>query len=102
MNEPRTRRPNGASSVYQGADGSWHGRVTVGVRDDGRPDRRHVRGKTQAVVIRKVRELEKPRDAGHVRKAGDAWTVEAWLTHWLENIAAAHVRRTLSRRTGSP
>nr|WP_211210878.1 hypothetical protein [Sporichthya polymorpha] len=32
-----------------------------------------------------------------MRKAGDAWTVEAWLTHWVENIAAAHVRpNTLS------
>jgi len=28
----------GASSIYKGADGFWHGRVTVGVRDDGRPD----------------------------------------------------------------
>lgn len=31
----RTRQPNGASSIYLGKDGKWHGRVTVGVRDDG-------------------------------------------------------------------
>ena len=31
------RQRNGSSSVYFGADGYWHGRVTVGVRDDGRP-----------------------------------------------------------------
>jgi hypothetical protein len=30
------RKPNGASTIYEGADGYWHGRVTVGVRDDGR------------------------------------------------------------------
>ena len=30
-----TRAPNGASSIYLGKDGRWHGRVTVGVRDDG-------------------------------------------------------------------
>jgi integrase len=85
------RTPNGASSIYLGKDGYWHGRVTVGVKDDGRPDRRHVMG-TQADVIRKVRALECQRDAGTVRKAGRSWTVEKWLLHWLENIAAPFVR----------
>jgi integrase len=85
------RRPNGASSIYKAADG-WHGRVTVGVKDDGRPDRRHVRGKTEAIVTRKVRELEKQRDAGQVRRPGQSWTVAKWLTHWVDNIAAPSVR----------
>ena len=40
------RNPNGRSSVYQNAEG-WHGRLTVGVKDNGDPDRRHVRGKTK-------------------------------------------------------
>ncbi|MFD5454612.1 tyrosine-type recombinase/integrase [Streptomyces olivaceus] len=83
----RTRQPNGRSSIYQGKDGKWHGRVTVGIRDDGRPDRRHVERKTRAEVTAAVRELEKQRDGGAVRKAGRAWTVEAWLTHWVETIA---------------
>ncbi|MGV9979510.1 tyrosine-type recombinase/integrase [Micromonospora wenchangensis] len=86
------RKPNGASSIYLGADGSWHGRVTVGVKDDGSPDRRHVRGKTEAAVIKKVRLLERERDSGTVRKAGQRWTVKTWLTHWVENIAAPAVR----------
>ena len=30
-----SRNPNRASTVYLGADGSWHGRVTVGFRDSG-------------------------------------------------------------------
>ncbi|WP_333756338.1 tyrosine-type recombinase/integrase [Streptomyces sp. IBSBF 3352] len=83
----RTRQPNGRSSIYLGKDGKWHGRVTVGIRDDGRPDRRHVERKTRAEVTAAVRELEKQRDGGAVRKAGRAWTVEAWLTHWVETIA---------------
>ncbi|MEN3614452.1 site-specific integrase [Plantactinospora sp. ZYX-F-223] len=86
------RKPNGASSIYQGADGSWHGRVTVGTKDDGTPDRRHVRGKTEAAVTKKVRQLERDRDSGTVRKAGQRWTVKTWLTHWVENIAAPSVR----------
>lgn len=86
------RKPNGASSIYKGSDGDWHGRVTVGVKDDGSPDRRHVRGKTEAIVTKKVRDLERGRDDGTVRKAGQSWTVKAWLTHWVETIAAPSVR----------
>jgi integrase len=86
------RKPNGASSIYKGADGYWHGRVTVGLRDDGKADRRHVRAKTEAAITKKVRELERERDAGQTRSAGDRWTVESWLTHWLDNIAAPVVR----------
>ncbi|MFJ8211864.1 tyrosine-type recombinase/integrase [Streptomyces sp. NPDC096033] len=83
----RTRQPNGRSSIYQGSDGKWHGRVTVGIRDDGTPDRRHVERKTRADVTAAVRELEKQRDAKTVRKPGKAWTVKTWLTHWVENVA---------------
>ncbi|MET8492474.1 site-specific integrase [Streptomyces cellulosae] len=85
--EKRTRQPNGRSSIYLGSDGKWHGRVTVGVRDDGKPDRRHVERKTKAEVAAAVRELERQRDAGTVRKPGKPWTVKAWLRHWIENVA---------------
>ena len=81
------RKPNGASSIYKGADGDWHGRVTVGIKDDGRPDRRHVRGKSQAIVTRKVRALERDREDGNVVNAGQRWTVKQWLEHWIETIA---------------
>jgi len=87
--ERKTRNPNGASSVYKGNDGDWHGRVTVGVKDDGRPDRRHVQRKTRAAVTKRVRELERERDSGTLRRVGRVWTVTDWLTHWLENIAPA-------------
>lgn len=84
--EKRTRNANGRSSIVQDAQGTWHGYVSVGVKDDGRPDRRHVRGKTKAVVTDKVRHLEREREDGRVRKAGTSWTVEQWLTHWLDVI----------------
>ena len=92
--EKGTRAPNGASSIYQSKDGKWHGRVTVGVRDDGKPDRRHIERKTESDVIRAVRNLEQQRDSGKVRKPGRVWMVEEWLTHWVDNIAAASVRPT--------
>lgn len=81
------RKSNGESSIYEGSDAYWHGRVTVGVLDNGKPDRRHVMAKTRPEVARKVRKLEKDRDNGSVRKVGQRWTVASWLEHWVDNIA---------------
>jgi integrase len=112
MNQNKTRNANGRSTIYlgqawkHGCDGTcgharsgdcpkrigvktWHGRVTMGIRDDGKPDRRHVRGKTRADVTRKVRELEKARDEGNITKPGNPWTIEQWMEHWLHNITVA-------------
>ncbi|MGJ5898476.1 tyrosine-type recombinase/integrase [Streptomyces niveiscabiei] len=87
----RTRQPNGRSSIYLGSDGKWHGRVTVGIRDDGKPDRRHVERKTRDEVAYAVGELERERDKGKVRKPGKAQTVKTWLEHWVEEIAKPYV-----------
>lgn len=86
------RQANGRSSIYLGNDGRWHGRVTVGIRDDGRPDRRHVSATTKAAVTAKVRNLEEKRSTSSVPKAGERWTVEAWLGYWLNEIAAPSVK----------
>lgn len=84
-----TRTANGRSSIlFSEADKSWHGFVSVGAKDNGKPDRRHVRGQTRAEVTDKVRRLEKERDQGKVRRAGKVFTVEAWLRHWLDTIVA--------------
>ncbi|GAA1984374.1 tyrosine-type recombinase/integrase [Amycolatopsis minnesotensis] len=88
-----TRAPNGASSIYLGADGKWHGRVTMGVKEDGSPDRRHVEKKTETEAIDAVRELETQRDNGTAPKAGKKrWRVGDWLTHWVEEIAPLKCR----------
>ncbi|WP_406354134.1 tyrosine-type recombinase/integrase [Streptomyces sp. NBC_00658] len=87
---PRT--PNMESSVYEGNDGWWHGRVTMGVKDDGSPDRRHRRAKTEPEVRRKVRELENLRDKGRAPKAGRKPTVEQWMTTYLTDIASLKLK----------
>ncbi|WP_436787911.1 tyrosine-type recombinase/integrase [Yinghuangia sp. YIM S10712] len=84
--ESKPRQPNGASSVFLGNDGRWHGYVTVGVKDNGKPDRRHVSSRSRAETVEKVRKLEKARDAGQVRKAGKPLTLEAWLTRWTGEL----------------
>lgn len=90
-----SRAPNGAGSIYYSeADGKWHGRIIVGTNDDGSPDRRHVKRKTEGEVVAALQDLEQQRRAGTVRRSGKVQTVEQWLTHWVENIAAPSVRRT--------
>lgn len=95
------RRPLAAaettSSKYRGSDGRWHGRVTMGMRPDGRPDRKHVTRATKAELDRAVRELERSRDTGQYAWTGADPTLKQWLEHWLDAILPATVRwKTLS------
>ncbi|MEV0039341.1 tyrosine-type recombinase/integrase [Streptomyces sp. NPDC050804] len=87
-----TRNPNMESSIYLGGDGRWHGRVTMGVKNDGSPDRRHRSATTEPEVKRKVRELEKQRDKGRAPAAGRKPTVEGWMTTYLTTIASLKLK----------
>ncbi len=80
------------SSIYLGNDGWWHGRVTMGIKSDGSPDRRHRRAKTEAEVRRKVKELEKLRAEGRAPKAGRVPTVAQWMETYLTTIASLKLR----------
>ncbi|WP_250562867.1 tyrosine-type recombinase/integrase [Sphaerisporangium fuscum] len=62
--------------------------MTMGVKDNGAPDRRHRVADSKAEVTRKVRELEKLRDAGKTSKPGRRPTVEQWMTTYLDTICA--------------
>jgi hypothetical protein len=79
------------SSIYLGSDGKWHGYVTMGIRPDGKPDRRHREGKTEAEVTRKVRELEGKRDAGTTSRPGRVPTVTQWMRTYLADVAPLRV-----------
>ncbi|MFG2299683.1 tyrosine-type recombinase/integrase [Actinacidiphila glaucinigra] len=86
------RKANNESSIYFGADGWWHGRVTMGVKNDGSPDRRHRRAKTEPEIKRKVKELERQRDEGRATKAGRAPTVARWMEIYLTDIASLKLK----------
>jgi integrase len=90
------RAASGESSIYKDESGRWHGYVSMGLKENGRRDRRHVSGGRRVDVVAKVRALEAKRDAGTAEAAGRAPTVGDWLDHWLEHIAPRRVRaRTL-------
>jgi integrase len=90
------RAASGESSIHKDEAGRWHGYVSMGLKENGRRDRRHVSGARRSDVVAKVRALEAKRDAGTAEAAGRAPTVGDWLDHWLEHIAPRRVRaRTL-------
>jgi integrase len=83
----RSRRRNGESTCYLGADGRWHGRVSVGLKPDGSPDRRHVSSRDRDTVLAKIDHLEALRDAGQIVTPNRALTVAGWMRTWLDTIA---------------
>lgn len=91
---PRPKKANGESSIYFGADGWWHGRVTVGLKPDGSEDRRHVRGHDEDTVKDKVGMLEAKRDAAKVPAPGQTPTVAEWMRTWLDTIAPRTAQQT--------
>lgn len=80
-----TRRGNGESWIRETLNdrGYYEARVWMGVKPDGRPDRRHIQRKSLPAVRRAVRELERKRDAGVAGKAGRVRTVREMLTRHL-------------------
>lgn len=97
------RKPNSRSSIYLGKDGKWHGWVTMGVKDDGTPDRRHREGKSEAEVTAKVQKLEKQRDSGKIDKPGTKVpTVAQWIRTYLDEIAPMRVSQLTLDSTYRP
>jgi hypothetical protein len=83
------RASSGESSIHRAADGRCHGYVSMGLKDNGRRDRRHVSGQRRADVVSKVRALEQKRDAGTVQAAGQSQTVRrGWSTGWSSSPRA--------------
>ena len=86
------RRAGGESSIRKGGDGRWHGYVSMGLKDGGQRDRRHVASVSRAGVLRQGRDLEDQRENGVVLAGGRSITLEQWMTLWIDTIAARKVR----------
>jgi integrase len=90
----RTRKDNGASWISDtpDTDGYHNAFVSMGTKPNGKPDRRHVRRKSLAAVRKRVRELERDRDAGRVNKPGKVPTVQEMLERHLTVILPSRNR----------
>lgn len=87
----KKKRDDGEGSAYQLRDGRWRAEVTIGWeiipgRARKKRVRRYVYGQSEQEAKAARRELLRKRDAGEL-PIGDAVTVAAWMTYWLDEIA---------------
>lgn len=80
-----TRRGNGEGSIYQRKPGQWAAVITVGLKPDGKPNRKFLYGKTRAEVATKLREAQNNKDLGVMPTSGNI-LYKTWVTNWLENV----------------
>jgi integrase len=92
--EQRTRKGNRESWISETPNdrGYYEAKVWMGMKADGKPDRRHVQRKTLASVRKRVRELERQRDAGLVSRPGKIPTVRQMLERHLEVVLPSRGR----------
>jgi integrase len=72
--------------------GYYEAKVSMGTKANGKVDRRHVQRKTLAAVRKRVKELERQRDAGLTAKAGKAPTVREMLERHLTIVLPSRDR----------
>ena len=94
MTEKRSRKDNLESwiSAQPNPQGLWEAKVWMGTRGDGRPDRRNVRRKSLPALKKRVKELERSRDAGRVVKAGKIPTVREMIEWHLDTVLPSRGR----------
>jgi integrase len=97
MGRPRKAAEQTTSTLYRGADGHWHARVTMGRRPDGSTERKHLQCRIKAELRDAVRDLERRRDPGTYVWTQDDVTLGQWLEHWLQSVLPMTARwKTLS------
>ena len=96
------RTPNLRSSIYQGADGRWHGWVTMGIEEGRFLDRRHRTAKTETEVTAKVQDPNVNETGGQPARSGKPLTVADWLGIWLTTVAPRTVAQSTLESTYEP
>lgn len=88
----RKKRPITVAVIGPDNAGWYHAWYQVGIKNNGKPDRRHRRGRTAVEVEDKIRVLEDKYAAGAVEKAGTPITVATWLRQWLDTTTVTRLK----------
>ena len=83
-----SRRANGEGTIWKRPDGRWCGAVYAATTKGSRK-RVYVYGKTRTEAREKLTALQRELDRG-VRVPAESWTVERYLTHWLQSVVRPH------------
>ena len=86
----RSKRGHGEGSIVRLPDGRWQGRIMLGRKPNGRPDRPKVIGATRGEVQRRLAELKRKAEQGErtdssKQRQSVAQYVETWLATAREN-----------------
>jgi len=91
------KRANNEGSINKRNDGRWEGKIIVGIKSDGKPDRKSVYGKTQKEVKEKLEALK-----SHLRlgtyAAPSSITVKQWLSIWVNDYAQVATRTSTYKK----
>lgn len=59
MPRKKTRNANGSHTIYYVENKKhWQGQICIGFKEDGRPNRKSVYGKTRKEVVDKIKQIE--------------------------------------------
>jgi integrase len=86
----RKRRGRGEGSVFQRADGTWAGSVSLGYDQAGKRKRVTVYGVTKLEAQTKLRNVQTDHALGRLTDT-NRFSVSDWLSLWLENTARLKV-----------
>ena len=81
----RTRKSNGEGSIFQVSENKWVAKISMGIREDGKPNIKQFSGKTETIVKNKLKEFKKSRDYELKHKPSND-TVKSYFTMWLKEF----------------
>ena len=85
------KRANNEGTITKRADGRWEGKIIVGLKPDGSPDRKSVYGRTQKEAKEKLEELKSDLRSGTYAAPSDV-KVGEWLRAWVNDYAQVSTR----------
>lgn len=83
--------PCGKAKPAQCPQSMWVGTLDLGIGGDGKRRQRYVYARNRNECAAKLREARQAHDAGQVTTSNKT-TVEAWLRHWLDEIAKPQLK----------
>jgi hypothetical protein len=90
------KRGQREGSLYRRRDGLWVGRIMLGRKTNGKPERPRISGPTKADVQRQLAELRREADQGTLVDAAQArQTLAAYLDSWLDAAGTTTRPQTL-------
>lgn len=94
--QTRTRVRGEGTIYFHKASGRYAAQLVVGVKPDGKPDRRTVYGKTPEEVAEKLHELRQQAKEGTLPKPNRV-TVKEWSEQWLDEFSSLKKHRENTR-----